>query len=90
MNNRQKVTDVAHDLYAAAFAAPKMGGVDNLEDLGDVVENPDGSVMRSFKMTEFVTAPRPAGHRGPGSGQPLGEMQYTVTVVGKFVPYDDE
>lgn len=50
--------------------------------------NPDGSA--SLEMSAFIEVPPPPGHRGPGGGRPLGQMTYTVTVVGKFVPFDAE
>ena len=90
MDLKEKVTAVAQDLHTAAMDAPRMGDVDNLEDPGEVVENPDGSAMRSFLMTQFVSDPPEPGHRGPGGGRPRGELHYHVTVIARWVPYDDE
>jgi len=56
---------------------------------GEPTLQPDGSA--SFELTQFVTDPMPSrrSSRGPGGGKPLGIMRYTVTVVGKFEPFDD-
>ncbi len=91
MDLKEKVTAVAQDLHAAAMDAPRMGDVDNLDDPGEVVENPDGSAMKSFKMMQMVNErPFRRGVLGGGQGRPLGEVQYTVTVIARWVPYDDD
>lgn len=90
MDLKEKVTSVTDDLLSAAIEAPVMGEADNIdEEMGEVVENPDGSAMRSFKMTQCVSDPPKPGRRGPGGGRPLGEVQYTVTVIARWVPYED-
>lgn len=91
MDLKEKVTEVTKDLYAAAIDAPKMGGIDSLNDTSDVVENPDGSAMKSFTMTQMVNErPFRRDIRFGDQGRPLGEIQYKVTVIAQWVPYDDE
>lgn len=91
MDIKAKVTAVTTDLHTAALNAPKMGDVDNLDDVSAPIENPDGSAMCSFQMTQMVSEGPIPGARGPGRmGRPLGELQYHVTVIARWVPYDDE